>query len=182
MYCKYCGIYNQDGLSYCQNCNMPLTENGQAAPMPATSVNKYGMGWHKFLINFALFFGALVNLITAVKMLTGLQYGEIADAVYLYYTGLKALDVIFGIAFIGLSAFMIYTRFQLSGLRRGAPTKLIIIYAASLVLSAVYLLIATVITGINLIDASSAASFATSITILCINISYYRNRAELFVN
>ena len=60
------------------------------------------MGWHKFLIYFGLWAGAIINAIFGINYITGITYQSEGldstqiDNLYRNIDGLKAADVIYG--------------------------------------------------------------------------------------
>lgn len=141
--------------------------------------------WHKFVIYFALWAGAVLNVINGVRMLTGSAYGNDTDAVYNAFESLQPIDVLYGLLMVALGVYQIYVRFQLAGFRSGAPGKLSAMYLISLALGILYLLIVSGVTGIKLGDFMNAKliiSFIESIVFLFINKAYYGKRSHLFVN
>ena len=76
------------------------------------------MKWHKFLIYFALWLGAVMNVISGFSLLTGSVYeaqGVSATQVYRAYEGLKGVDMLMGAATIALAVLLIVARFALAG-------------------------------------------------------------------
>ena len=143
------------------------------------------MKWHKFLIYFSLWAGALLSLVNAANYFTGAIYEGNAAYVYSYFGGLSMLDKAVAFAEIGLCAFTIITRFALAGFKQGAPGKLITLYILNLAVSLLYVLLSSMLTGIpfgEMLDSSTISSFAVSIALLFYNKSYYEARTELFVN
>lgn len=143
------------------------------------------MKWHKFLIYFSLWAGALLSVGNGFQLLTGIYYSGYADQVYSYYNGLKAVDTIFGIMNIAIAIYMIYVRFQLAGFKQGAPGKLITLYSIDLVASFAYSLVVSGITHISLsqiMDSSAISGLVTAIVMIFINRSYYGKREHMFVN
>ncbi len=143
------------------------------------------MNWYKFIIYFALFAGAVLNAINGFASLTGAQYGEYKDAVYNYFESLKIIDVIFGIACLGLAAFGIYVRTRLAGFCKDAPQLLIKLYTFAIAASVLYLIAISAIAsdnGVNIDLSSSFASVAISVIMLFANLTYFNKRAHLFVN
>lgn len=146
---------------------------------------EFGMKWHKFLIYFSLWVGAVMNAVSALMMITGEHYGGNRDVVYSVYPSMKTVDVIFGLMLIVVSVYMIYTRFQLAGFRTGAPKKLNWVYALSLTFSLLYLAVAAGVIGLplgDMMDSDTWATILTSIAMMVVNSVYYGKRSELFVN
>ena len=143
------------------------------------------MKWHKFLIYFSLWMGALGCLVTAFQLMTGAHYGSgMADMVYSYFKALKTVDVIFGLLYIAIGIFMIYTHFQLSNLKIGAPRKLTLVYILQLAGSIGYILLAASIINVSLaevVDSQMIASLLTSVVMIFVNRVYYGKRSHMFV-
>ncbi len=210
MFCHRCGAQLNDGAHFCFACgaqqpqqSSPEYSEGSApqqppqyAQPPSEQVNsqidpqpqqqQYPLGWHKFLIYFSLWAGGVINLLSAIRVLTGFMYQwdgySMAYRVYSMYPGLKTLDYLYGMALIVIGGFFIFVRFQLAAFRRGAPKFLIGLYAVGTAVSVIYSVAASAIVGINMIDAGSIGSLSGSMTMIIINYIYYRNRASLFVN
>ncbi len=158
-----------------------------AAPQPSGSYDM-PMKWHKFLINFSLWAGAVMNVGSAIMTLTGAHYGVSSDEVamiYRFYDGLKIVDVLMGLACLAVAALLIVTRFSLAGFKANGPKLLMISYAAGAAVSLLYLLIAAAVTKLpftDLVDSSSISSIITSVAMIFVNKAYYDKRASLFVN
>ena len=150
----------------------------------ASSPDNYKLKWHKFLIYFALWAGAVVNAGSALRYINGTVYEENSEAVYALFSGLRTVDLAWGLVLLAMSAYMIYVRFQLAGFRIDAPRKLSILYIASLAASAVYLLALSAVTHQSLgsFMGDIVAPMFGSILMLFINQNYYGKRLELFVN
>lgn len=145
------------------------------------------MKWHKFLIYFSLWAGALLAASNGVQLLTGSVYGseEAALQVYSHFNGLKSADMVFGVLQICLAVYLIYTRFQLAGFKEGAPSKLTVAYVLSLALNIGYLFVLSGITQISVTDlaegeSSTVSGIIMSIVMIFANRSYYQKREHLF--
>ena len=199
MICKFCNTDNAAEASFCVNCGAPIEKVAEVVqqpqeniqytapmqPQPAQPAQK-PMGWFNFLIFFSLFAGAVLNIITSISYLTGSVYeNEITKrAVYFTFPPLQALDIIYGILCIATAAFLVVTRFQLAGYKKIGPKMLIVCYSFNLIVPLVYVVIASMITGISffeLIEPRSITSMVTSIFMIVVNIVYFNNRKELFV-
>lgn len=210
MYCTNCGARQQDGAKFCEHCGTPLTAPSQAYRQPnahtdqATYQQPYqqtyqspyqqpaaaelSMKWFKFLIYFSLWAGAVINLANAVLMLTGSVY-EVAvnsispDVVYGFYgNGLKAFDMIYGIAMLALAAFSIHARFRLAKFRKDGPLCLYIVYGASIALSLIYTIGTTIIVGESTFSSDIASNVLVSFIFIFVNRSYFKKRSAMFVN
>lgn len=188
-FCTKCGAQiDNDWQAVCDNCNGKGTYQGVA---PTTLLNQeptFSMKWYKFLIYFALFFAALLNLANGVNYITGGIYevqtnGDVnADMVYLVYEALKPVDVVFGLAMIGVAAFAIYTRMKLAKFKADGPNCLYILYAAGAILTLIYNIVAFIITGeTEILSGSMIGSFITSGVMIALNYVYFNKRKALFV-
>ena len=159
---------------------------GQPADAPNTpSPENYKLKWHKFLIYFSLWAGAVMNVYSGIRSISGAQYGTDSAQVYAYYGGsLKALDTAMGLVLLVLAVYTVYTRFQLAGFKIDAPRKLTVLYTANLVASVLYLLAASAVTKLPLSSFMSdmIGTIIGSIAMIFINQNYYNKRMELFVN
>lgn len=171
--------------AYSQNAYQPTyqpsySQNAAAPALP--------MRWFKFLIYFALFASALLNLVNGIKSITGAQYGDEKELVYAFFESLKAIDVIMGILCIGLAAFTVYVRFRLAAYKADGPKLLIIMYIAVLAIDILYLIaVAFAISksGVGIGDLLSGSVIGTligSVVMLIVNKIYFDKRKALFVN
>ena len=148
-------------------------------------MNALPMKWYNFLIYFALFFSAIVQLGTAISCFVGLGYGEDTEYVYRFFDGLQGLDIFYGICLIGVAAFQIYVRFQLSGYTKTAPKMINLLYIIDMVLTIIYFIISSIIIDTDLVEPNYASLFITiaiSIAMVAANTTYFKKRAHLFVN
>ena len=185
MICPKCGKQIPDGSSVCPECLNPLedlavkSDAAYAEPTPS-------MKWYKFLIFFALYATAILNIIGGVSQLTGTVYsvtGISASDVYAYYgQGLHILDIVMGILMIGIAVFAIFVRFQLAGYKKQGPKTLLVLYVINLVVSLGYSLAVGAITSVNVMDSSSVGGLVISAVMIIVNYFYFKKRAHLFCN
>ena len=161
--------------------------NGESSQRDYYSkMNDYPMKFHRFLIYFALWVGALMNLASGVNFLSGAQYGGSANLFYKFVDGLESLDQFIGIFQIALAAVLIFVRFELAKLKRNGPKLLIGTYAANSLASAVYSYSAYSMTRGNLYVTynKSITEIFTTLGVSCIFIflvwKYYKIREDLF--
>lgn len=147
---------------------------------------QYSMKWFKFLIYFSLFFAAFINFTSqGLFYLTGAVYTMAdtdPDLVYLFYDGLKVADVAFGIAGILLAVFSIFTRFRLAKFKKDGPICYYILQASSAVVSLLYGIAASVITGESMSGMVDVFSIVLSAILIAANVKYFSKRKALFVN
>ena len=202
-FCSQCGTrLDGENIKFCSNCGARV-ELGQVNSSTGygtytagntntyeAPVKKYSMKWFKFQIYFALFAGAVVNLIFGFNYLTGMIYfsqtnGTVsAEQVYRAFGGgLKLMDMVYGILMLALAGFGIYTRFRLAKYKSNGPTCLFILNGSSAVLSILYNLVVTaVVSGNAMMGSSNASSIVGSVLLVLINYKYFKKREELFCN
>ena len=148
---------------------------------------EFPMKWHKFLIYFALWAGALLNVANGMMMLNGMVYGSEKDAklVYALFEDMKSLDMICGVFLIILAVFGIFTRFQLAGFKKNGPMCVTLLYVGVIVFDLAYIIGACSILPEKVVEAmdftSTGSSIAFSAAMMVYNISYFKQRAHLFV-
>ncbi len=199
MFCQKCGTNLAEGSAFCTVCGTPTGAPQQtAAPTPNYQqpyTNGYqqplandglSMQWFKFLINFALFAGAVLNAITAIQMFTGSIYEGVADLVYELFDGLQTLDMIYGIGCLAIAALGVYVRFRLAGFYANGPQMLNILYIAGLALSAIYLIGWFAVVSSEASEGVDISSFiismGTNVAMIIANTTYFNKRKHLFTN
>lgn len=208
-YCSSCGSQlNNENQQFCSNCGAKLCADPaineqntvtsqtpysqqqviqnpiyQAQNMNATP----SMKWFKFLIYFALFAGAVINLAYGITYISGDIYeiqtnGQAtSEMVYSLFSGLKAVDVFYGFVMILIGGFSIFTRFRLSKYRKNGPLFLYILYGIGAGLSLIYSIAVMSISGVNQV-ANGVVSVIVSAVFIIFNIKYFGKRKNLFTN
>lgn len=116
------------------------------------------MKWHKFLIYFSLWAGAVLNLVAGIRCInTARAYAGVQGA---------GKVLVIGVCCVALSVLGVITRFRLANFRKDGPTLLAVLYGATLI--------------VNLIGGASWASIIASAVMVVINAIYYSNRKEMF--
>lgn len=182
-FCPYCGSSEfNETQSANEGGKLPAQAYNTSYAVPENAIQP-SMKWYKFLIYFALFAGAVANVITGLTHITGSVYnddGVTADMVYAVFTGLKTIDVIFGILLFAVAGFTIYTRFRLAKFKANAPMCLYIIYGANAVISLVYCIAVYAVTKVNTIESGNIGSIAGAAVAIVINYTYFNKRKMLF--
>lgn len=203
MFCPKCGAQIADDVTFCAYCgnavqpaanNQP--SNGYQPPVYNQYPNSYQqpmnyqqppyqqpMKWFKFLIYFGLWAGAVVNALSGFGLLTGGAYSGAADYVYMVFSGLQAVDVLFGLVMLALAAFGIFTRFRLAGFHKNGPKMLTYTYVFGMAASLLYLVaVFVVVPGIGdyMNFTSYITSSITSVIMIFVNKDYFGKRAALF--
>ena len=204
MLCPNCGTDVSNAGRFCPNCGAPVPANG-AAPQPQYQQSQYQqpqyqqpyqpmqpaapqMNWYKFLIYFALFAGAVLNLVNAIRFLTGSINGSSyeADLLYAMFPSWKTLDIIVGLLLLVTAAFAIYTRFRLSGYYKNGPACLYLTYGLAALSNVVYLIgVSLVISGVGISLTAAdivptVTSIAVSVVMIVVNVVYFNKRKHLF--
>lgn len=213
MFCTKCGAQMDDKHKFCPNCGSGVVESEEQNDIFAVSDDpfekseskpvvsavptetpefgpRYPMNWFKFLIYFSLFAGAVLNVVNGINYISGGVYfvqtqGAVtADQVYEYYgMALKVVDVIMGIACLGVAGLMIVTRFKLAGFKTEAPSYVYFMCGALIAVDLVYSVIGGAITAtMGETIASLIPTFAVKVVLLICNIKYFDRRKTLFKN
>ncbi len=149
---------------YPQENREVFTESTREAALP--------MKWHKFLM-VVLIIGAVGNIISGFSLLI---YPD-ADTM--------TMDMILGIACIGLGVFQLYVRNRMAAFRKGSPTLLLILYGGKTVIDVISMLT----TGTSFYpvggDETGTGLYVYLILMvfyLLMNYWYYKKRENMFVN
>ena len=161
--------------------NDSIDEQGVAydangAPLP--------MKWHKFLIYFALWAGAILNGISGISTLFSCLGGEYA-AVYDAYPALLGLDIFSSLCLIGIAVFQFITRNALARFSRKAPQMVVWLYASTVILSVLQVVAVWLVSGVGLSYVMTPDMWLILIEgalMTWANQVYYRKRAAMFVN
>ena len=207
MFCTKCGKQIVDGQRFCTACG---ADNGVSVPQGggfnnpnpmnsfnASYINGFNtspnqgylpMNWYKFLIYFALFASAILNLISGFLIITGKTY-EIqsngwvsADLVYTVYGALQPLDIFYGLCAFCFVALAIIIRMKLAAYKSDGPNYLALFYIVNAVVNFLYYLIASIILDQNLFTASPIINIAVSVVMVFVNKLYFEKRKHMFIN
>ena len=204
MQCPKCRAAMPNGAKYCTECGAKLPVQPDSVPNvpqpaiqeapayeaqpvmteapPAQELQPCGMKWYKFLIYFALWAGAIVNLIDSLQFFTGSILGDDVEILYAYYPLLKVLNLAFALILVTYAVFAIYTRYRLAQFRRNGPACLYALYIAQFVFALLVQVVTSLILGEWLEGYSFVANFLVFGLILGLNMKYFRKRKHLFVN
>lgn len=141
-----------------------------------------GMKWYKFLIYFALFAAAAVNMVSLALSIVdlvnilgmGVTDGRIKGAL--------ATVIIYCAYLVILSAFLIVTRFSLARFECDGPMLLICIYIADFVISIAYCIAWSYILGKSAFGIYQIIILVIYAVMAHLNYIYFEHRSNLFVN
>ncbi|MBD5131109.1 MAG: hypothetical protein HDT28_00720 [Clostridiales bacterium] len=147
-----------------------------------------GMGWYKFLINFALPLGVVWNIAFGVIAVTGYAY-KMYDVdptlIYALYPGLQTVDIIYGVALFLLAAVGIAARFMLAKYMRLGPIALYALYFLVIVVEIVYAALVAHLTESSFIEAFSIQNIiwlVAQFVCLVVSFVYFRKRSDMFIH
>lgn len=129
------------------------------------------MRWHKFLTNFGLWAGAVLNLSSAGR--------------YFAATEVAGIFGVCGALLVALAVYCIVVRFALARFKAGAPKKLVILNICAGASGIVLTAIISAGTGLPmsaLFDSSSIGSTVAGFAMAVYNSKYYAQRADMFVD
>lgn len=166
----------------------PQTVSQSQSSPDAKSKKDDGMGWYKFLIYFALFAGAVWNLVIGILYISGAVYDMTeasADLVYRVFPSLQAVDIIYGISCMALAVYAIFVRFMLAKFKKRSLICLYLLYCIVIFIEIVYYIIAANIINASIADVMDAQSIMWliwQIVFLVGSIVYFSKRKDMFVN
>lgn len=201
MICYRCGAQVPDDSDFCAQCGAIAANKEpqlafsteasqeQTADHAKPDYDGFPMNWYKLLIHFLLYAGFILNLVSGILQIFGMQYGEYTPLYYAEFPTLKTVDIVFGILTILFAFYVLYVRFELAKLKKHAPLKLMIAYLLNMLISAAYLVItaflfASTDAGVDRLDlyAKLISLVLGSGIILYCNLVYFKKRKSLFVN
>ena len=163
-------------------------ESRESVDEQGVAYDAYGaalpMKWHKFLIYFALWAGAILNGLSGLQTLFGCFGGELAP-IYDAYPVLLALDLFSGLCLVGIAVFQFITRNALARLSRKAPQMVVWLYASTVILSVLQVVAVWLVSGVGLSYVMTPDMWLILIEgalMTWANQVYYRKRAAMFVN
>lgn len=188
MYCPYCGANVPEHLARCSSCGADLNapQSPEAYAAAPAHLAERPMKWFHFLIYFALWASAVVNLVNGFPLLTGSAYGESTEFLYALSPALHVLTVLIGLLSIGIAVLCIYSRFRLAGFYRNGPASLYAVYLCNLAIGILFPLGAMIcLSGLggdlSFLTPTIISAVISSVVMLLVNRSYFKKRAHLFI-
>jgi hypothetical protein len=202
MYCQHCGSNLDENSAFCPNCGASVQQNAtqtsnftqtqqyppQSYGRPPVNTIQHSMKWFNFLIYFALFASAVLNLFNGIAVFTGSHYGTNGKADFFYgiVSDLKTLDTFMGLATIALAVFAIYTRFRLSGYRKNGPSMITLLYILTSAVNLIYIIGLYAILPEYIVSELDPYSYIIQIIVsavmIFVNYTYFKKRKKMFVH
>ena len=182
----YGGQYQQNaqqpyGGQYQQNMQQPYGGQYQQNIKQANNPG-IGMGWFKFIIYFQLFANAFINIINGISYLNGWVYLGKSELVYTFYPTLKIFDVCFGIIYLLIAGYAIFTRMMLAKYKKAGPLNLYICMGVNILMIIICYAVASSYMGTENMANTATSSMIPSIALLIWDVTYFNKRKHLFVN
>lgn len=159
---------------------MNSENNNYGAPVQP----ELSMKWHKFLICFSLWAGAVLNVLNGVMVMTGMQYDGRAEMVYAHFDGLQLVDILYGVLLLAAAVYGIVVRFQLAGYKASGVSGLTKLYGLVIGIEVFYAVFAGVMLGMDMMGemmGTLVRSVAPMAVMLFVNRSYYKKREHMFM-
>lgn len=132
--------------------------------------NRYGMKWHKFLVNFSLWLTAISEILLGGVML--LMMTMDTPNRYRGENGLLIFAFVLLVLMVACGVYGIVVRFELARFKQNAPAHLLFVQIAESIVIALFMMID---------EDVALTSIIPSIVWAFINRYYYSKRADLFV-
>ena len=211
MFCSNCGAQVSDQAKFCSSCGQPIQQQSQqpqpaqasygqqsyqqsyaqpsyspASHAPVAPLAPLPMNWHKFLVYFGLWAGAVYNLLAGILVLTGKHYGSDSKLIYYFIPSLKTPDVIFGIAVLAMAVMGVITAINLLSYKALGPKLLCIFYLVGGCITLIYIIWASSIlsdygASVGSVIASAIVGLVIDVLMFIANKVYYGKRASMFV-
>lgn len=187
-FCPVCGCENDSGAAQNEGTS---SNNFNTQYRPAANVSMYPMKWYKFLIYFAIWAGAVVNVYNAYSFFTGMIYGGEYEAQVVYYVfpSLKTLDMFSGIFCVAAIVLALVTWNGLRQYKAIGPKLVVAMYFITAAFNLIYIIAIYAILGemANAADLGSAmgasiGAIVSGVIMGIANYVYFQKRSSLFVN
>ncbi len=189
MYCDKCGKEIKPEWKNCPGCGAALHGNAGGTDwsnVSGGSGNEFvvnNMKWYQFIIYVQLFLAAIFKGIEGIRTMTGKQYGDDKNLYYLFYgSGLKMMDILYGILCIGFAVVAILVR-QLLAKKKVNASNYYLLYSGMTAVAALgYAILFFIFTRESAQIVSAVISLIVSGIYIALNYVYFQKRRHLFVN
>lgn len=138
--------------------------------------------WHDINMNFLYFIMVSCCLIISFLHITGHIYSKnaiILDRIYNSYTGLQAVNIVYGVVMLVVVALLIYTRYLFDMEIPYAYKWLVIIIALFYFSVIIHSFLSAMIQNNPISIAKIIINFGFCVALIIINNKYYKNREVL---
>lgn len=141
------------------------------------------MRWHKFLVNFWLWFSALTHLAEGVLALSGLMYkimGKDAAEVYAVAPSMKTVDMYFAIMSIALALIAVSVVKKLKNFKSGSIMNLYAFFALELMCDVIYMIMSAFVSGMSAPWFEVILTAVIWAAVFVLNFVYFKKRESMF--
>lgn len=201
MFCNNCANIVNENDKFCESCGAQITPSPNARPANVLLQNNrpvqgsmmyyqsvqmpmqklIGMKWYKFIIYVQLFLAMLLRVGNEFNCLMSCFASD-----YSMYSPLKVVDIVYGILYIALAAFMFVVRHRLAKFKKNAPSLHIINLIIQIVMNIIWvILVAEILSSFDLTPAASVGNkYITSswIIVYAVVISIYFKKRQFMFN
>lgn len=189
MYCDKCGKEIKPEWKNCPGCGAALHGNARGTDwsnVSGGSGNEFtanNMKWYQFVIYVQLFLAAIAKVFEGIRTMTGKQYGDDKNLVYLFYgSGLKVTDILYGILCIGFAVAAILVRQMLAKKKVNAPNYYLLYSGITAVAALGYSILFFIFTKQSSQIVSAVISLIVIGIYIALNYVYFQKRNHQFVN
>lgn len=144
----------------------------------------FGMNWYKFVIYVQCILGFVGGIASGIVYIMGLQYGDNASLIYGFYSGLKIVDVAYGIINILTAILLIYVRFGLKRFKTWAVGLYLLFYPLAVVSFIFYRILTCAVLGTSPFEQTTIVTLVIYLVVYIafyyLNYVYFGHRRHLF--
>ncbi len=138
--------------------------------------------WYKFMIYVQLILIELSSLAGGILLVTGLNYADRADDIYVIYPKLQTLDIIFGIVMFLVGTFAVLVHIQTAGLKKSALVMFCVLAGLNLSANVIYPAAAGGIAGSSAFNAVIIISALLTALLFAADIIFFIRNRDCFTN
>ncbi len=194
MNCYRCNRNIPDYSLVCPNCGAEMSQRaktGGQSPFMNMNFPPFGTGsmaWYSILVTVYLFMEAFISAVSGIQYISGFipEVMKNSEGI-MYYCQingtLKYIDVLYGLWYIGMAVFAVFTRTALAKYRKNAPLFVLLFFSVPTVINCLYSIPLMI-----LVNTESASYFTLVFQVIIqmgfvyANYIYFKKRKTLFVN
>ncbi len=139
--------------------------------------------WYKFLIYFALWAMAFINIAIGIIFISGTHYKLLSltkNVVYSYYLDLQKVDKFLGYVHILISIYIINVFYNLFGLKKGSLNMLLAMHVIIIFFRVLYFIVCPL--NLQAFKLYNILSLIINILLIIFNYCYLRKCRQTFIN